>query len=544
MTKRSKGLSGKLYLSLYSDGTLRALFLVLLLFSCGEPSSSRNPEDLIPIPLRWEGKRNPLEVEFCKRWEEKKGVFQFPETYRSPCLPLDRFLSPYSSLLLPLDLEEELTGGKVITAEGEELPVEFHPFLSRDRKRWVEIFPVRPYPPGRNLLFCLYGRWKPRPWGRCLGGCPQNPPACNLLFSAEVTDPVSGFWDLLLHNLTPSQPIGWRPLNIPFPEGKAFLVDFRFLDYRLPDDEGGTIALENPHPVTAPVWVLLPRTGAPRGYLIFLHGLGGNPSMFLPFYRKVVLRGYGALGPYQLRHPPRSDVKGVGFQVDIVNSYLNLANLQMMRDNFRQMILEIRELILALPALNATFGFSPPPTLSVGYVGESLGCLVGGGAFGLIPEIERAACLVGGSRLYRLFTDSPAGMLFGSLEIPLGGLFYGKEWDPFLRAIGPRSLDGGDPGVLGALGISRFPGRFFRLYLAHQEALMPNNASMDMILALKLPRLGSAPSPWDSIPQGDPRGSGFRVGVYPEKSPPDRHGAVKDDPVFQDEIVHFLLGEE
>jgi len=520
---------------------LPVLFLIVLLHCGGEPS--QNPEDLIPIPLRWEGKRNPMEETFCRSWEEKKDRFQFPETYRSPCLSLDGSLSPYSSLLIPMEEGELFQDGTVVTAAGKPLEVEFRPFVGPDRRVWLEVFPIRPYPAGSRIYFCLKGKFHPRPWEECSGECPPKPPTCDLLFPSIVTDPVSEFWELLLDPLTPARPLRSYPLGILFPEGRAYLVEFQLLDYRLPDEEGGTIAPERARPVTAPVWVLLPRASTPRGYVIFLHGLGGNPSMFLPFYRKIVNRGYGALGLYQLRHPPRHDVKGVGFQVDIVNSYLNLANLEMMRDNFRQMILEIRAIILALPALNALFGFPPPSTLSVGYVGESLGCLVGGGAFGLIPEIERAACLVGGSRLYRLFTDSPAGSLFGSLEIPLGGLFYGKEWDPFLRAIGPRTLDGGDPGVLADLGTTRFPGRLFRLYIAHKEALMPNSASMDMIFALNLPLLGTAPPPWDSFPAGDPRGSGFRVGVYPELSPPERHGAVKNDPVFQDEIVSFLLGE-
>jgi hypothetical protein len=245
-----------------------------------------------------------------------------------------------------------------------------------------------------------------------------------------------------------------------------------------PEDE--TFELDQsgaPMPVATepiPVTIILPREPPPSaGYpvLIIGHGLGSSRHAMVTFAEPLTEAGYALVGIDMEGHGTRFDpddrvnntsmIAGSfagdsempdGFG-DLTGPITTLAlleglqNLSAVRDSFRQSVLDLSQLAIALRT-GAVDGLDAKlDATHLAYLGESFGSVIGGVLAGVEPEIELYVLDVGGGGIIDIIV--PASPLLSSLLVPLGRSVYGIEgsFDRFhpVVALVQALLDPADP---------------------------------------------------------------------------------------------------
>lgn len=237
-------------------------------------------------------------------------------------------------------------------------------------------------------------------------------------------------------------------------------------------DAGGA-----PMPVAAepiPVTVILPRSAPPEaGYpaLILGHGLGASRHAMLTFAEPLTQAGYALVGIDMESHGSRwspldeenntamvaesfvgdaempdgfGDRTGPITTLDLLEG---LQNLSAVRDSFRQSVLDISQLAIALRS-GAVDGLGAKLDASrLAYLGESFGAVIGGVLAGIEPEIDLYILNVGGGGVIDLII--PRSPILSSLLVPLGRSVYEIEgtFDRFHPVVGfaQMLIDPADP---------------------------------------------------------------------------------------------------
>ncbi len=225
-----------------------------------------------------------------------------------------------------------------------------------------------------------------------------------------------------------------------------------------PDDE--TFQLDAggvPLPIASesiPVTIILPRAPAPAaGYpaLILGHGLGASRHAMLTFAEPLTEAGYALVAIDMEGHGARwQDVDEENNTAQIAEDFAGdahapdgfgdrtgpistldllegLRNLSAVRDSFRQSVLDLSQLAIALKSGEVQGVPGPLDASRLAYLGESFGAIIGGVLAGVEPAIDLYILDVGGGGIIDVIV--PASPLLSALLVPLGRSVYGIEGD-------------------------------------------------------------------------------------------------------------------
>ncbi|MBI5517435.1 MAG: hypothetical protein HY909_26935 [Deltaproteobacteria bacterium] len=299
------------------------------------------------------------------------------------------------------------------------------------------------------------------------------------------------------------------------------------------DREEGTFQWDDQghaRPVVAaqrlPITLALPRTPAPpSGYpvVIYGHGLGGQRAALLGVANELARGGIATLAVDTATFGQRA----LGQQHDRTSlyatrgSYLGpdglpdnpgydsttffggLNNILSLRDNIRQTALDYVQLrrLVANPALDlsavaAQYGGAAPRLdgARVGYVGNSLGGIVGTVFSAVDPDVNPVVLNVpGGALVAVLAADSP---VIGATVTGAARTLYHypaelpvDRWHP-LASLVQGILDGGDPAAY-ASEVTRPPtgrGHDVWLTMVDRDSVVPNRATELLARAMRLPQ--------------------------------------------------------
>ncbi len=321
---------------------------------------------------------------------------------------------------------------------------------------------------------------------------------------------------------------------------------------------------------TLPVTLVLPRAPAPpSGYpvVIFGHGLGGQRKQLFGVANELARAGIATIGVDTATFGQRA---GGMFETDATslfggrgtymgpdglpdaegydntNFFGSLTAPMVVRDNIRQTALDYVQLrrLVGNPALNlgsvaAQYGGTAPrldPT-RVGYVGNSLGGIIGTVFAGIEPDVNPFVLNVPGAGLVSVLgADSPS---IGPNLVAAASLFFRfptsvpiDRWHPLVTLFqGP--LDGGDPGCYAADAA-----RMHDVYMTmvDRDSVVPNRANALLARALGLSQV---------------RGAWRVIGAMPEVANPVRgntmgrtHAAFLQYPATHGGNLSFRYGTQ
>jgi Pla-1/cef family extracellular lipase len=178
--------------------------------------------------------------------------------------------------------------------------------------------------------------------------------------------------------------------------------------------------------------VTKPENGWP--VVVFYHGITGSKENVLAMSTALSLAGFASVA---IDHPLHGDREftlangdKVGASTNSLIDYANLKSLITGRDNFRQSIVDIMALRLALNAIVDTTGAVDVDVSKVHFIGQSLGSIFGSGAVGIsntsLPE--SMASLNGMYHFNSAVLNVPAGgfVTFGLASPDFGPLAKGS----------------------------------------------------------------------------------------------------------------------
>ncbi len=196
--------------------------------------------------------------------------------------------------------------------------------------------------------------------------------------------------------------------DVSRPSARVIEGSFRSPDYRvrgiIPRVEAGA----SPTPVsenTLRFYLKLPVNydTAPRPFplAIWAHGLTGDRRS-IPDVEDTAVIAIDAV-----EHGHRASIEEEAFIAFIFNDFLHVLRT---RDNYRQTVVDNMVLARLLPALDEQLqvALSEGPLLYTerfGYIGGSLGGIVGGSAIPLSPQLENGIVVVGGAGLSKAFEE-------------------------------------------------------------------------------------------------------------------------------------------
>lgn len=245
-----------------------------------------------------------------------------------------------------------------------------------------------------------------------------------------------------------------------------------------PDDE--TFELDDtgaPVPVAVepiPVTIILPAAPPPSaGYpaVILGHGLGASRHAMLTFAEPLAEAGYALVGIDMESHGSRfsalDEANNTAMVADAFEGQADMAdgfgdrtgpittlslleglqNLSAVRDSFRQSVLDLSQLAIALKS-GAVEGLEAELDASkLAYLGESFGAVIGGVLAGVEPLVDLYVLNVGGGGVIDLII--PSSPILSSLLEPLGRSVYEIEgrFDRFHPVVGLAQMliDPADP---------------------------------------------------------------------------------------------------
>ena len=253
-----------------------------------------------------------------------------------------------------------------------------------------------------------------------------------------------------------------------------------------------------------PVLVTVPNTSAPPAggwpVVIFQHGITQNRSNLFPIAPALAQAGFLAIAidhplhgvaPCEVGAPGCLRVPGTRertFDLDVVNNatsapgpdgtadasgthYLNLASLITGRDNVRQSVADLIQLHASLGALNANPA-TPVNTDNVGFVGHSLGGIVGGTFAGVNTDVGPFSLANLGGGIAKLLDGSlNFGPVVAAGLAAAGFNEGGDTFETFLR-FAQLVIDDGDPINYAAAAAGNHP---IHMISVDGDTVVPNN---------------------------------------------------------------------
>jgi hypothetical protein len=196
--------------------------------------------------------------------------------------------------------------------------------------------------------------------------------------------------------------------------------------------------------------VVVPKGAKPNGgwpFVVAGHGInsrnttmaGSSDSICLEFGQMLAQAGIGCAGIDAPSHGSR------GSPFD----FFEIENLAKARENFRQMVVDQMQLIRAMPGLDVDGDGAGDFQHEAGYLGNSLGSIMGANVAAVDPRITTAVLNVPGGGLSNIITGTEIRDRIGLLIVAKTGItFQSPEYFamfPFFRAIAQVITDPGDP---------------------------------------------------------------------------------------------------
>jgi hypothetical protein len=291
---------------------------------------------------------------------------------------------------------------------------------------------------------------------------------------------------------------------------------------------------------------------APRPYplAIWGHGLQGDRES-IPEVNDGAVVAIDAVEHGTRRTVASSDL--VAFK------FFDFFHLLNTRDNLRQTELDLVTLARMLskldPALQAALGGGPWLDVEpLGYIGGSLGAIVGGGAVPLVPSIGASVMVVGGAGLSQAFEWGLFGLLAPNVKFAhtpveqaafyalVQAIFDRADGVSYLRHAVREPLPGHDPQNMffaNVIGDPLVPNPANETYMwaAGLELLPPVYSNR-----YGLPVLPGPTARGNVVVNGVTRTAvAFEYNPGPEVTGIDRHGYMEDDDAAIRQIEHFFL---
>jgi len=245
-----------------------------------------------------------------------------------------------------------------------------------------------------------------------------------------------------------------------------------------------------------PFLFVLPAGDGPFPIVVFQHGLEGTRYDVVKIAADLAKAGLASIAldaPLHGDHPVRipGTPSGTGFFS---------ADVFAVRDNLREAALDQFQLTrFAREVLNGfvsqQLGRTPaePALLDadrIGYLGVSLGGIIGAMSAAVNPDLDRVALVVAGGHLMRVFTDTPNQGFRKPLEDALAALGIQKGSAAYTQFIefAQWGLDRADPlnfGRIAALPDTPVAKRFY-LIEANGDDFIPNATTEELAAALSL----------------------------------------------------------
>lgn len=190
--------------------------------------------------------------------------------------------------------------------------------------------------------------------------------------------------------------------------------------------------------------IVHPRAGEhppPWRTLIVQHGFGGSNRFVMDVGRELTEAGFALVGIDAASHGARGNFV----------SFFNVEDPRVMRDNFRQTIVDLLHVAELVRLGDLDLDGAPGPDLdgSVGYLGHSMGSLLGLSVVTLLPEAPLAVLHAGGGGIANILQSEIMQTRVELLILPALGLAYespGYEPSlPFLTGVLQALIDRTDP---------------------------------------------------------------------------------------------------
>lgn len=175
--------------------------------------------------------------------------------------------------------------------------------------------------------------------------------------------------------------------------------------------------------------------------LIVQHGFGGSNRFVMDNARELTEAGFALVGIDAASHGSRGNFV----------SFFNVEDPRVMRDNFRQTIVDLLHVAELVRLGDLDLDGAPGPDLdgSVGYLGHSMGSLLGLSVVTLLPEAPVAVLHAGGGGIANILQSEIMQTRVELLILPALGLAYespGYEPSlPFLSGVLQALIDRTDP---------------------------------------------------------------------------------------------------
>jgi hypothetical protein len=254
--------------------------------------------------------------------------------------------------------------------------------------------------------------------------------------------------------------------------------------------------VESPIPVT--VWI--PDNGSTGPYPVIMYGHGLGSRRTEGYIAAELMRDYNVavVAMEAVAHGDHPSAEGGGDDYAAALGFLGLdltsfsINPNLMQGNFDQTNLDRRRLlnlILSDPDFDGdgTPDFDPD---QIGYLGVSLGAILGPQMLSVSPEVDGVLFTVGGSRLMSIVTDTEA---LNDFEGIIATLVGSKERFERLVPIAQHVVDPADSGVWSAhLLRDRWddtPAPHLLLQVGMDDEVVPKTSGAAMARALGLPHM-------------------------------------------------------
>ncbi len=334
------------------------------------------------------------------------------------------------------------------------------------------------------------------------------------------------------------------------PEGASWRVcetSFTPAEYRrdpedVEDPDAGLVSPDIRRRRRVPVTWWLPDSGDPAPVIMVGHGLGNGRNINDARRTAEFLAdlGFAVVASDAVQHHEHPTATG---SVPLLNFLgINLAppgvNGRQLRSNFDQSILERLQLLTLLqdqPDLDADGTDDVDPS-RIGYVGVSLGGLMGGGLLALSPDVEMGALPVGGARITAVVAGTDAlGAFIPILEEVAGS----REAFELYLSVVQTLIDPADPGLWGARVLNDRPVEGdppdVLLPVARYDQVVVPDAGMAYARAFPLPHIPPVAEPVDGLVVSEAtspvianHASGATVGFFQFDQVTDPDGNVVD----------------
>lgn len=317
----------------------------------------------------------------------------------------------------------------------------------------------------------------------------------------------------------------------------------------------GTLAVRDPRedgvwradwvedPSKAPVvqlpFVLSVPAGAkpPGGWqtVIGAHGINGRnvpsssgtDSYCLEHAQWLAAAGIACLGIDAPSHGTRGNIVG----------FFDIENVAVMRENFREETFDLMQVARAASSIDVDGDGSGDLSGELGFLGNSLGAMMGASYFAMDERIRYAVLNVPGGGLSNILVSQVNKDLIGLLMVSKTGVvFDSAEYHssfPLIRAVSQSFLESADPvNVFARVDRSRA----VLMQMGVGDLTIPNGTTLDLRGAGGLPEAtasASGTTPIRAFTRFDPRKYGL-----PERY--DGHNVIADVPAVRDQALDFL----